>query len=152
MRAIRVYIDTSIIGGKFDSEFKRASENFFKQVQENKFHLVISSLVQEEIVAAPEKVRNFFNELKPEATIIEVSEEALRLREAYLKANILSKKSSNDALHVALATVNNCPIIVSWNFKHIVHYEKIILYNSINILEGYQQIAIYSPLEVINYE
>jgi predicted nucleic acid-binding protein len=152
MKVIRVYIDTSIIGGKYDSEFQNASIKFFEQVKENKFHLIISALVQEEIVAAPENVKDFLNELKPNATIIEVSEEALKLREAYLKANIVTKKSSNDALHVALATVNNCPIIVSWNFKHIVHYEKISLYNSINILEGYQQIAIYSPLEVISYE
>ncbi|MCL6098664.1 MAG: type II toxin-antitoxin system VapC family toxin [Bacteroidetes bacterium] len=152
MKPIRIYVDTSIIGGKFDSEFKKASESFFEQVQENKFHLVISSLVQEEIVAAPEHVKKFLDELKPNATIVEVSEEAIKLREAYIKANILSKKSSNDALHVALATVNNCPIIVSWNFKHIVHYEKIALYNTVNILEGYQQIAIYSPLEVIKYE
>jgi len=149
---MRVYIDTSIIGGKFDSEFKKASESFFEQVRENKFHLIISSLVQEEVVAAPEQVKTFLDELKPDATVIEVSEAALKLREAYLKANILTKKSSNDALHVALATVNNCPIIVSWNFKHIVHYEKIALYNTVNILEGYQQIAIYSPLEVIKYE
>lgn len=149
---MRVYIDTSIIGGKFDSEFKKASESFFEQVRENKFHLIISSLVQEEIVAAPEHVKVFLDELKPDATIIEVSEAAIKLREAYLKAKILTKKNSNDALHVALATVNNCPIIVSWNFKHIVHYEKIALYNTVNILEGYQQIAIYSPLEVINYE
>lgn len=90
--------------------------------------------------------------MKPSATLIEVTESALKLRGAYLKANIVTKKSSNDALHVALATVNNCPIIVSWNFKHIVHYEKIAQYNSINILEGYQQIAIYSPMEVISYE
>ena len=152
MKVIRIYIDTSIIGGKYDSEFQNASIKFFEQVKENKFHLIISALVQEEIVAAPENVKDFLNELKPNATIIEVSEEALKLREAYLKANIVTKKSSNDALHVALATVNNCPIIVSWNFKHIVHYEKISLYNSINILEGYQQIAIYSPLEVISYE
>ncbi|MBI5731617.1 MAG: type II toxin-antitoxin system VapC family toxin [Ignavibacteriales bacterium] len=152
MKVIRVYIDTSIIGGKYDSEFQRASLKFFEQVKENKFHLVISALVQEEILAAPKHVKEFLDELKPNATIIEVTEEALRLRESYLKANIVSKKSSNDALHVALATVNNCPIIVSWNFKHIVHYEKIALYNSLNIIEGYQQIAIYSPLEVINYE
>ena len=149
---MRVYVDTSIIGGKFDSEFKNASEVFFKQVSENKFHLIISTLVQEELVAAPANVKQFFDELKPDSTIIEVSEAALRLREAYLKANILSRKNSNDALHVALATVNNCPIIVSWNFKHIVHYEKISLYNTVNILEGYQQLAIYSPLEVIKYE
>lgn len=152
MKVMRVYADTSIIGGKFDSEFKRASEIFFEQVKNNKFHLIISSLVQEEIVAAPEHVKKFLDELKPDATVIEVSEAALKLREAYLKANILSRRSSNDALHVALATVNNCPIIVSWNFKHIVHYEKISLYNTVNIIEGYQQIAIYSPLEVIKYE
>ena len=152
MKVIRVYIDTSIIGGKYDSEFQNASIKFFEQVKENKFHLIISALLQEEIVAAPEHVKDFLNELKPNATIIGVSEEALKLREAYLKANIVTRKSSNDALHVALATVNNCPIIVSWNFKHIVHYDKISLYNSINILEGYQQIAIYSPLEVISYE
>jgi len=90
--------------------------------------------------------------LKSDSTLIEIFEEALRLREAYIKANILTKKNSTDALHVALATVNNCPMNVSWNFKHIVHYEKITLYNSINILEGYQQIAIHSPLEVISYD
>src|SRR3989304_5908939 len=63
-----------------------------------------------------------------------------------------SIKYSNDALHVALATVTNCKIIVSWNFKHIVHFKKIPLYNAVNILQGYEQIAIYSPLEVIRYE
>ncbi len=152
MKAVRVYIDTSIIGGKYDTEFRKPSLRFFEQVKQKRFHLIISALVQEEIAGAPEHVRIFFDELKPNATIIEITEDALKLREAYLKAKIVSKKSSNDALHVALATINNCPIIVSWNFKHIVHYEKIALYNSINILEGYQQIAIYSPLEVINYE
>ena len=152
MSAIRIYIDTSIVGGKFDPEFQKASLKFYEQVKGNKFRLIISTLVQEEIAAAPKHVRKFFDELKADASLIEVTEPALKLREAYLKANILSKKNSNDALHVALATVNNCPIIVSWNFRHIVHYEKITLYNSINILEGYQQIAIYSPMEVISYE
>jgi predicted nucleic acid-binding protein len=152
MPVIRVYIDTSIVGGKFDPEFQKASIKFFEQVKENKFHLIISALVQEEITAAPDYVKMFFNELKPAATLVEVTESSLKLREAYLKANIVSKKSSNDALHVALATVSNCSIIVSWNFKHIVHYEKIALYNSVNISEGYQQIAIFSPLEVISYE
>lgn len=152
MKNIRVYIDTSIVGGKFDSEFQKASEKFFDQVKEGKFHILLSALVEEEIAAAPDKVKIFLEELKSNATIVEVNEAALKLREAYIKSNIVTKKSSNDALHVALATVNNCPIILSWNFKHIVHFEKITLYNSVNILEGYQQIAIYSPLEVISYE
>ncbi|MCX6149701.1 MAG: hypothetical protein NTX22_04155 [Ignavibacteriales bacterium] len=83
---------------------------------------------------------------------MDISDEALKLRDAYLNAKIISKKYSNDALHVALATISGCSIIVSWNFKHIVHFEKIALYNAINISEGYQQISIYSPLEVISYE
>jgi hypothetical protein len=57
--------------------------------------------------------------------------------------------NEDDALHVALATVNNCDMIVSWNFKHIVHYDKIRAYNGINIRLGYSVIAIYSPKEVI---
>ncbi len=88
----------------------------------------------------------------PLAEIVEVDERSIELRNAYLKAGIVLPKYSNDALHVALACVSSCTIIVSWNFKHIVHFDKIPLYNAVNILHGYDQIAIYSPLEVIKYE
>ncbi|MYF75373.1 MAG: type II toxin-antitoxin system VapC family toxin, partial [Gemmatimonadetes bacterium] len=55
-------------------------------------------------------------------------------------------------LHVALATIGGCSMIVSWNFKHIVHFSKIPLYNAVNTLSGYSNIAIHSPHEAINYE
>jgi hypothetical protein len=51
----------------------------------------------------------------------------------------------------SVATIPECSIIVSWNFKHIVNFEKIPLYNAINIINGYKQVAIHSPLEVIKY-
>ena len=53
---------------------------------------------------------------------------------------------------MALATVSDCSIIVSWNFHHIVHFDKIPLYNAINMIEGYRDIAIHSPTEVIYYD
>jgi len=40
-------------------------------------------------------------------------------------------------------------MIVSWNFKHIVQYDKIPLYNAVNTLQGYGNIGIFSPLEVV---
>ena len=40
-------------------------------------------------------------------------------------------------------------IIVSWNFKHIVHYEKIRGYEGINTINGYRSPRIYSPYVVI---
>jgi hypothetical protein len=57
-----------------------------------------------------------------------------------------------DALHVALATVSGCQMIFSWNFRHIVHYDKIALYNAINVREGFAPISIHTPQEVMEYE
>jgi predicted nucleic acid-binding protein len=152
MRAIRVYADTSVFGGVFDKEFDTASKTFFDQVVAGQFQLVTSDVVQRELQNAPPKVSDFFDNLLPKAEICPVSVEALDLQQAYLQANIVSDKYALDALHVALATISDCLILVSWNFKHIVHFDKIPLYNAINIGRGYKPIAIHSPAEVITYE
>jgi len=148
----RVYVDTSVFGGVFDDEFRRPSQDFFDQIKLGQFTLVTSAVVQEELVPAPQSVKDFFDTVLPNAELVQITENALKLRQAYLNAEIVSAKYSNDALHVALATVAGCPVIVSWNFRHIVHADKIPLYNAINILQGYNQIAIYSPWEVMKYE
>jgi len=124
MKKIRVYIDTSVFGGVFDDEFKKASSIFFEQVKLNLFEVFVSPIVRNEISLAPQKVQEFYDKILPLTKIIDISDEALSLRDSYLKSNIVSKKYSNDALHVALATTSRCSIIVSWNFKHIVHFEK----------------------------
>lgn len=57
-----------------------------------------------------------------------------------------------DALHVTLATVSGCELIVSWNFRHIVNYQRIPMYNAVNTLHGYPHLAIHSPAEVTSDE
>ena len=74
------------------------------------------------------------------------------MQQSYIAERILTNKWIDDALHVALATVGNCDVIVSWNFKHIVNYKKIPLFNAVNILNGYEKLDIYSPLEIVNDE
>ena len=54
-----------------------------------------------------------------------------------------------DAEHIASASVADVDLIVSWNFKHIVHFEKIRGYHAVNLLRGFHQIPIHSPTEVI---
>jgi predicted nucleic acid-binding protein len=149
---IRVYADTSVFGGVFDEEFDLASRSFFKEVQEKKFVLITSELVREEILAAPQKVQKYFEKMLAYCEIAEIQADALELQAAYLKEEIVSDKYSTDALHVALATAANAKMIISWNFKHIVNYQKIPLYNAVNRLKGYDPIDIYSPLEVIENE
>jgi len=149
---IRVYADTSVFGGIIDKEFSWQSKTFFEQVYRKRFKLITSPVVKAELEIAPEEVKDFFDEISNATEVIEVNRESLKLRNAYLDSKIVTPKYSNDALHVALATVSNCSIIVSWNFKHIVHYDKIPLYNAVNILQGFKQISIFSPSEVIHYE
>jgi len=146
---IRVYVDTSVFGGVFDEEFGEASRLLFQQAKAGRFLLVVSDTSLRELAPAPEEVRGFFLEMLDYADIAEITEDALHLREAYIRAGILSPKCLNDALHVAVATVSACRVIVSWNFKHIVHFQKIPMYNEVNVAHGYKAIAIHSPLEVV---
>ncbi len=147
-----VYVDTSVFGGVFDVEFERASRAFFDRVREGVFEAVISALVLEELKLAPARVRAFFAELEPLFVRVDTGEAAYDLQEAYLDAHVVSRKYETDALHVATATVRGCRVIVSWNFRHIVHFEKIPLYNGVNMARGFPPIAIHTPQEVISYD
>jgi predicted nucleic acid-binding protein len=149
---IRAYIDTCIFGGACDQEFTLTTRTFLTQVKDGRFSLIVSALVEEELIEAPSEVRAIYEEMLPYAVTVYPTAEALALQQAYLVAGILTPKWADDALHVALATVNQCSMIVSWNFRHIVHFEKIPRYNAVNTLQGYPTIAIYTPAEVIGYE
>jgi predicted nucleic acid-binding protein len=149
---LRVYADTSVYGGAFDEEFADASKAFFDSVRRGQFRLVLSALVRTEIDLAPLPVKDFVKDCEALAELVEISDESLRLRSAYLAAGIVGPKWNADALHVAIATVAACRVIVSWNFKHIVHFQRIPLYNGINQSLGYAPIAIHSPDEVTTGE
>ena len=152
MKKIRVYCDTSVFGGVYDQEFDEVSAKFFREIEKGHFTLVTSAVVDAEIEAAPKKVRSLFEKFLAISEVVKVTDKVLRLRDAYIEEGIVSANCSDDALHVALASVSNCDLIVSWNFKHIVHFEKIPLYNAVNTLNGYLPIKIFSPLEVVKYE
>lgn len=150
MKTIRAYADTSVFGGCFDEGFEEASQRFFDEVAQSRFRLVVSATTAQELREAPEHVRAVLDVVPTEQLEYhEISEEMVELRDAYLDAGVLGEGSDADALHVAAATVLNCDIVVSWNFKHIVHFEKIRGFNAVNQMKGYKPIAIYSPPELI---
>ena len=95
-------------------------------------------------------MREKINEI-PEANriAIGVTDEAIELAETYINEGALTNKSYNDALHIALATLHNCEVLASCNFKHIVNINRIRHYNSINLKYGYRMIEIRTPREII---
>ena len=140
-----------MFGGVFDEEFAEPSKEFFAEVESGRFTLVVSAVVQAEITSAPDEVQEFFQRVVANASIAELTQEVLELRNAYLRAGVVTTKSIDDAAHVALATVAGCRMIISWNFKHIVHFQKIPKYNAVNALEGHRAIDIFSPSQIIDY-
>ncbi len=149
---MKVYADTSVFGGVFDEEFAEPSKKFFTEVESGRFNLVVSAVVQAEVASAPDEIQEFFQRAVANADIADLTQEVLELRNAYLSAGIVAPKSIDDAAHVALATIAGCRMIISWNFKHIVHFQKIPKYNAVNALEGYRAIDIFSPSQVIDYD
>ncbi len=64
------------------------------------------------------------------------------------KHRILTRNDRDDARHIAIATVAGADRVVSWNFKNIVHFEKIQAFYAVNIAIGYKPVSIYSLREV----
>jgi len=152
-KRLRIYADTSVFGGCFDETFSVDSRKFFQEVRDGKFLLVVSEITLFELTEAPAEIREILTCLDPESVeIVEAAEEIAALRDAYIEAKVLGKSSVRDATHVAAASVAAVDIIVSWNFKHIVHFEKIRGFHAVNLVKGYRLVEIYSPREVIEYD
>ena len=102
---------------------------------------------------APERVRTVYGELLAIAgqQTVAISTDALDLLAAYEAHSVLGPKYRADMLHIALATVADADLLVSWNFKHIVRFDKIRLFNAANLEQGYKALAIHSPREVTTY-
>lgn len=149
----RIYIDTSVIGGIFDEEFKEDTALFFDQLEKKEIVFVISDLFELELLNAPIVVQEVLSKY-PENFVERVflSEEAIQLADFYISEKVVGKSSVEDCRHIAIATINKVDVLVSWNFKHIVNLDRIRGYNSVNLKNGYSIIEIRSPKELLNNE
>ena len=78
-------------------------------------------------------------------TTVEQTAEAERLQALYVSAGGLPKGSYIDALHIGIATVNACDVILSLNFNHIVNLRAMTAVDSVNVKEGYSPVRILTP-------
>lgn len=149
MKPPRIYCDSSVIAGYFDPEFETDSRRFIDAVMNGRIVMLVSEVVVQEILQAPENVQNLLASIPPfSLERVPLSKEIIELRNAYIAAGILGAKWIDDATHVAAATVARADAIVSWNFAHIVRLDKMKSYNQVNLINGYGILTIVSPREV----
>lgn len=152
MQKQRIYIDTSVVGGYFDEEFKIPTEAFFERVFQREIVLIVSDLLVSELQPAPERVRNFFDNFENDFfEKVRVNQEVKALALKYLEASVVGRTSLADCEHIAMATISGADALASWNFKHIVNLNRIRGYNGINYQLGYKMIEIRSPKELLHY-
>ena len=146
----RVYIDTSVIGGCFDQEFEEWSIKLFDDFNSRKKIAVVSDITLDELTDAPGQVQEIFRKIPDKSLEILASDsESRELAEKYIIEKAVSDKFYEDALHIAIATINQVNVLASWNFKHIVNLDRIRKYNSVNLKNGYSILEIRTPREIL---
>lgn len=152
MKKQRIYLDTSVYGGYFDNEFKEFTQPLFNRIMNNEFIILFSTMLDEELEFAPTQIKTLVSKLDSGSTeFLLDKDEAIDLATEYIDEKVVGETSYADCLHIALATIYQADILVSWNFKHIVNVVRIRGYNSINIKNGYKQLDIRSPRELMIY-
>jgi hypothetical protein len=150
---MRIYADTSAIGGCIDPEFAADSLRLIKAVRHGRLVLLLSDIVLAELADAPPRVRSVVQSVPATAVEkVEITEEVLQLRDAYLAARIVGLLWADDAAHVAAATVARADAIASWEFQHVVRLDKMKAYNQVNLRQGYGILTIVTPKGVVSDE
>lgn len=159
MKKQKIYLDTSLISHleQYDAQqlWRDMTRKLWSQIKLDKYIVYISDIVLAEIDETKnEEKRQLLRQHLEEIDYIKLSitEEIEKLATLYIENGIIPIKYFDDAMHIAISTINECDIIVSWNFKHFVQQEVIAGVNGINKIHGYKEVQIHSPLSMIREE
>jgi hypothetical protein len=144
-----VYLDTTVISALFDArtpERQAQTKNFWSRIGE--YNIFISELVIDEIRGAAQPLQDRMMSGVMDFTLLPTTEESQHLADIYIQNGIFPEKYSDDALHTALASVNQIGILLSWNFTHLVKIKTRRMVALINTLNNYNPVEIITPPEL----
>ena len=151
MRKLKVYLDTSIISHlqqeDVPEKMQETLELWEQFIERDDVSVVISDLVIREISQCAEPKRSLLLDKLAQLDyfLVQTTDEERKLSNIYLQNGVLRAKSLDDLTHIAIATLNDCRYIISWNFKHFVNPRTIKAVNAINLSLNLPQVDIYSP-------
>ena len=135
-------------------EKRKITERFFHDVETGGYEIFISEAVKAEILSAAsgkrERLFEVIRKFKP--VELEYDESVRFLAGKYVEKGVLTEKHFADLLHLAYASSNGLFALVSWNLKHLVKMKTLVLGNAVNMENGYPDIKIFTPEQVIDNE
>ena len=157
MKKQKLYLDTTIINFALDEEVsiheRDITQVLCEQIKQGKYEAFISDVVIQELVNTPNEIKrakllDCVNDLVVGKSLM-ITDEINVLTDKYISEKIVPVKYRDDALHIAICTVNDIDVLVSWNFEHLVKHKTRMEVFGINMLLGYKIIDLCTPQEVI---
>ena len=152
-RVKKVYVDSTAVGGKFNTRIAAQTKPFWDAVDSGEVIVIVSDMLEQEVrdTGTPQRVKDFFDtSLKLKAVRILATKESDELAARYITEKVVDQSCLADCIHVALATLANADVLVSWNLKHMV--EQSHGYKNVNKTLGYPEIEILTPEKFIEVQ
>ena len=155
MSKLKLYLETSVWNyacGQGGPEAQEATLQLLGASKGGGYEIFVSTLVLQELLRTPdpsrrEKLMKAVAEHQP--VELDVDAAAERLADQYVAHQLVVERYRNDAVHVAIATLAQIDIVVSWNLKHIVNPRTRRTVNGLNNMLGYGRIDFGTPEEVL---
>jgi len=156
MRKPKIYLETTMFNYYFDADRDAHGDTvkLFEEIQAGKYEAYTSAYVADELNDADEPKRSNMLALITgyNIMVLDATDKVRNLADMYVNDGVIPIKHRYDALHIAIATVNDLDYVFSLNFKHINKIKTKAMTSNVNIREGYKPIIIASPMEVIEHE
>jgi predicted nucleic acid-binding protein len=151
-----LYLDTSVIGyltirpstNLITASNSVITQNWWDTRRQN-FTLYISEVVLEELARGDQEIATKRLDLISELPLLALNEAVEELAQQFLTKSNLPPKASDDALHIALATVYKVDYLLTWNCKHIANAQIQKKLSQISIESGYELPTICTPYELM---
>lgn len=161
MKKLRIYLDTSVVNYLYadDTPEKRdATWAFFDRAERQDISLYFSQIVIDEISRTSDLQRRkmlleAIVERRLHMLVAEPKDEIETLTQSYIERGAIPAREIDDALHVAVCTVNEIDVLASWNFRHLANVRRERQIMAVNESCGYvYPLRIVSPEEAIGDE
>ncbi|MEO7298740.1 MAG: type II toxin-antitoxin system VapC family toxin [Verrucomicrobiota bacterium] len=87
-----------------------------------------------------------------ELPLLEITSEVIDVVEVYIAHKAMPSDPRGDALHLALAAVSKCDILLSWNCRHIVNPRKAEHIEKLNNKMHLHTPRLFTPFELLKME
>ncbi len=151
-----VYIETTVISYLISRPSRdilvsahQQTTNEWWVTRKSEFECFISQVVIDEVEAGDKEASKKRLKEISQLPVLEASSEAEYLASAIIDAGAIPKKAVSDAVHIAIAAVNDIDYLLTWNCRHLANAQLIRRVAGICNTKGFNMPVICTPEELM---